>query len=246
MERNALILGERGGRPDILRRGEAGVNALDRLPIDGASRLTTTVESEQADPHGCAVLEPGFVLPGHKEASTFFQYLLQHLAAAPGANRLSRHESSAAGRPRLHGLPSFLRPVGHEVGVPRHPVPVNGPQLGQVCIPQHTPQFLISQEGRVPHDISGLRPLKLSAVLVEQGIVVLNVLQPFQHRGRPLAAVGAVPLEVTNPKGHAGKLGGKILNLDAQKLPGVNQRRYVEVTCPVLEGRQPDFMLKVK
>lgn len=54
--------------------------------------------------------------------------------------------------------------------------------------------------------------------------MVLNIVQAFQYGGRPLSTVGAVPLEVPDPQGHARQFRRKPFHLDTEHPPGVHQR----------------------
>ena len=88
---------------------------------------------------------------------------------------------------------------------------------------------LAAQERRVPDDELGLRPVGLLRLRrvgqVEQGVAVLDVVERLEDRVASVAeAVADHPLDVADPDGHPGQLGGVGVELDAEDGLGADLR----------------------
>jgi hypothetical protein len=68
-----------------------------------------------------------------------------------------------------HGA-GLLEPLGHQIGAPRNPALVKGPQGGDIFVPQGRQELAPTQERRIADDHISSGPLRFAAIRVQDGI----------------------------------------------------------------------------
>ena len=108
-----------------------------------------------------------------------------------------------------------------EIGLPRDTIVVEVEECFDVCVTESTSEQLAAEERWIPHDELGVGPAGFLGLRwighVEQSVAVLDVVEGFEDRVASIAqAVADHPLDLADPDGHAGELGGVGVEFDAE------------------------------
>ena len=233
-----------------------GVDRRDRLAVELAVRLGAVVLADEADVDVRAREDPRLVRAGEEDVAGLLDPL-EDPAVRAAADRLRRQQAGAPRRPCLDLPPAPSRASSRQKSAHARQAVVEDVEQGlDVVVAEAAPQQLAAQERRIADDELRLRPLGLARVRrvgeVEQRVAGLDVVERAQDRVAAVAqAVADHPLDLADPDGHPGELGGVGVDLDAEDRLGADlgdlHRALEDERAPVdglelevLEGPQGD------